>query len=116
MVAATGEAAGFLGGNMGWKYITAMVALILSACAGTRWTHPTKTEREFYMDRARCMAMAKSGGGANPQIYSSPYSSPGTGFAGGFASGWNLGAALRANMESEQIFEDCMKGLGYTTK
>lgn len=62
--------------------VVVSLVMLLPACASKNWSHATNGEREFHRDKAQCMDMSRSGGGANNQINRTV----GSGFANGFSN------------------------------
>lgn len=92
--------------------ITISIALSLFSCAErTAWYHPTRSNQEFYRDRAYCRSMAGGGGATNTQIYSPQSTS--SGFMSGFTQTHNTMSAINAQDEINGIFNDCMLGQGW---
>lgn len=81
--------------------VISAVALI-SSCATQPWTHPDKSEQDFYADDSQCMSLA--GYGTNLQIMPSNNAA---------AAGWNQGAAIGTASTRNQMYERCMMGKGY---
>ncbi|MGQ5289878.1 hypothetical protein ACULN0_11050 [Pectobacterium actinidiae] len=98
------------------KRIAIIISLLsISGCAQEQvWVNPSKTTQDFYSDRATCNSMSQ--GVSNPQIYSP---TPTTGydnnpFMTGFTQSWNNASAMNAVADKNQIFSDCMMGMGWS--
>ncbi|GLY59307.1 hypothetical protein Pcaca05_01650 [Pectobacterium carotovorum subsp. carotovorum] len=98
------------------KKIAIVISLLsISGCAQEQvWVNPSKTTQDFYSDRATCNSMSQ--GVSNPQIYSP---TPTTGydnnpFMTGFTQSWNNASAMNAVAAKNQIFSDCMMGMGWS--
>jgi hypothetical protein len=109
--------------NFAWCHLIA-VALAAQGCGGgstakeKTWSHPTKSNQQFYTDRAECNAMSGSAGSSQiTPAYVPPAVGGGGGFLGSFAQSYafgnNLGEASRARDEKGMIFRDCMVGRGW---
>ncbi|MFJ5346660.1 hypothetical protein [Pectobacterium parvum] len=97
------------------KKIAIIISLLsISGCAQEQvWVNPSKTTQDFYSDRATCNSMSQ--GVSNPQIYSPPQTGHGNNpFMTGFMQGWNNGSAMNAVAAKNQIFSDCMMGMGWS--
>jgi hypothetical protein len=105
-----------------------VVLAVLFGCASNTyvWQKPEGvTENQFYGDRAQCLALARSGGSAAPQIAVNPMKPAGndpfskgvaTGYnnySAAYANAYNQAAANRVLAEQDQIFMDCMRSKGY---
>lgn len=98
------------------KKIAIIISLLsISGCAQEQvWVNSNKTTQDFYSDRATCNSMSQ--GVSNPQIYSP---TPATGydnnpFMTGFTQSWNNASAMNAVAAKNQIFSDCMMGMGWS--
>lgn len=78
-----------------------LAALLLAGCS-TTWTHPSKSQQDFYRDNSQCMSMAGAGQ-AQPMM-------PG---AGAVQSGYNQGVAMGAAANQKTMYEHCMFGNGW---
>lgn len=85
------------------RFVSPALALLLCACASkTVWMHQSKGQQDFYRENSECLAMA--GAGQAPQMM------PGT---NPVAAGFNQGAAMRAQANQREIYEQCMMGRGW---
>lgn len=85
------------------------IVLTLSGCAEKVWSNSDKSTQQFHADRAQCTAL--SHGLSTNQI--SPTYGGNTAFGGGFAQGFNATSAILASHLQNEIYSDCMKGLGW---
>lgn len=91
--------------------------LLLIGCANSTggsqnvgWHKTGASSQEFYKDRASCAAMA---GPANHQIVTPQQTGYGS-LSSGFQQGWNAMSAANAAQSNQRIFEDCMRGNGWS--
>ncbi len=90
------------------KNIVLVFILALSGCAPQAWynTNPSmQNNQQLSRDRARCTAMANSGGSS--QIV--------TGNSWG-AQNYNTATAMETMFGREQLFKDCMAGEGWSLR
>ncbi|MFI5304336.1 MAG: hypothetical protein ACHQYP_06005 [Nitrospiria bacterium] len=88
--------------------LSGVLMFSLSCATPTAWYNSTKSNQEFYSDRARCSAMANSAG--------YPQTTPvyGSGALASYARTSNMLSSIAADNSRIQIFNDCMMGEGWT--
>ena len=91
------------------KLIYLVACLFLAGCAGTKWSHSSNNENDFYRDRAMCSNEANL---VTPNT-AAPYNPYLTPMQQANQSNYNAGANFGRAVSLQTYFENCMISRGY---
>jgi hypothetical protein len=91
-----------------------IVLLMLAGCSSEKiWVNASKTETQFYADRAECQAMASGTSPSPAYTPPAPNSYGNQSVYGSFMQGYSNAQIRNAARARQQIFSDCMMGKGW---